>query len=154
MQTLKIDGREFKPIKNGTFEHDIWLMQRVRAAGLAELKIMPEETEEHFIERVAQSAWESGAILELLGGALIPAHLEASDWTPEMALASGKFFGSVTNDEGKAILRRQIGGILFYFFITGLSSSKTSTKSGPTMPDPEDEPSESGAASTSAIGAS
>lgn len=151
MQSITVDGRQFRPIKNGTFAHDIWLMQRVRNAGLATLHIDAGETEDAFMERIATAAWESGAVLELLGGAMVPAELKDTDWTAAIALDSAKFFGSITDEDSKQRLRTQIGGILFYFFISGLSSSKTSTKSGaPT--DPEEEPHETEASFISAIG--
>jgi len=61
---------------------------------------------------------------------LIPADIAAKDWTPELAAETTRFFGRVTDEESKKQLRMQIGGVLFYFFVTALSSSKISTKSG------------------------
>lgn len=151
MKPLMIEGRQFKPIKNGTFEHDIWLMSRVRQAGLGSLRISDGETEDSFIDRIAYQAMGSGHIFELLGGTLIPGEIEAIDWTPAIATESAKFFAKLTTDEGKSVLRRQIGAVLFYFFTSGLSSSKTLTKSGPTTQ--EDEHSANAAALTSVTGA-
>lgn len=152
MQKIIIEGREFVPIKNGTFAHDIWLMQRVRAAGLSQIRIADNETEDAFIERIAAAAWESGSVLELLGGSLIPANVPAVNWSPELAEECAAFFGAVTDEESKKQLRMQIGGILFYFFINGLSASKTSPKYG-AKTYPEGEPQENAGLSTMATGA-
>jgi hypothetical protein len=127
---IVIEGRAFKPMKNGTFAHDIWLMQRARASGLADIQISATETEDQFVERLAAKAWESGAMLELLAGTLIPEELEASDWTPELAKTVAQFFANVTDEQSKATLRSQIGGLLFLFFMDALSSLQTSRKSG------------------------
>ena len=130
MQTIfKIEGREFRPMKTGSFSHDIWLMQRVRAAGLGDIQIADGESENAFMERIAAQAWESGLMLELLGGSLLEVGKDPKEWTPAMALANAEFFGNVTDEDSKNTLRAQVGGILFYFFTTALSSSKTLMKS-------------------------
>lgn len=128
---VTIEGRKFKPVKNGTFAHDIWITRKVREAGMSNVGLEEGETQDEFIDRFAARLWESGALLEILGGLLMPSDIEPKDWTPEMAKATSDFFGNVTEDESKKFLRMQAGGVLFYFFATALSSSKTSTKSGP-----------------------
>ncbi|MGM3273730.1 hypothetical protein [Ralstonia sp. 24A2] len=129
MQTIIIQGREFRPIKNGTLAHSTWLMQRVREAGLPSLRLAEGESEQHFGNRVAETVWQSGSALELLAGLLIPADKQDSEWTIEMVKANALFFGGVTDEKAKSDLRELAGGVLFYFFITGLSSSETSPKS-------------------------
>ncbi|CAJ0862080.1 hypothetical protein R77567_01615 [Ralstonia sp. LMG 32965] len=150
MQPITIQGREFVPMKNGTFAHDIWITRKTREAGLADIRQEPGESHDQFIERIAAIAWGSGAMLEILGGTLLPAGMEPKDWTPEVAAATGAFFGSVTDEASKRQLRSQIGGVIFLFFVSGLSSSETSPKSSPEMG--EDEPHATGDASTWGIG--
>lgn len=127
---ITIEGRKYVPIKNGTFAHDIWITKKVREAGLSNIHIDEGETQDDFIDRLAVAAWESGVVLEILGGLLMPAEIEAKNWTPDLAKKTSEFFGNVTDDESKKKLRMQVGGVLFYFFVSALSSSKTSTKSG------------------------
>jgi len=148
-----IEGRQFKPIKNGTFEHDIWISRKVREAGLANVQLNDGETPDEFMERLAAIAWGSGAVLDILGGTLMPAEHDARDWTPEMATATARFFANVTDEEGKKQLRMQIGGILFFFFASALSSSQTSRKSGTPMPSEGEERQETEGASATGIGA-
>lgn len=150
MQPITIQGREFVPMKNGTFAHDIWITRKTREAGLADIRQEEGESHEHFIERIASIAWGSGAMLEILGGMLLPAGMEPKDWTPEIAAATGAFFGSVTDEASKRQLRSQIGGVIFLFFVSGLSSSGISPKSSPETG--EDEPQGTGDAFISGIG--
>jgi hypothetical protein len=127
---ITIEGKRFEPIRNGSFAHDIWLTKKIREAGLSNVAIGDDETEDQFIERIAMAAYESGAALELLGGLFIPAGADARSWTPELATQSAEFFGNVTDPESKRELRKQIAAALFYFFVNALASSKTSPKSG------------------------
>lgn len=150
---ITIEGRQFKPIKNGTFAHDIWITSKVRAAGLSNVTIADGETQDDFIERLAVEAWNSGFLLEIMGALLIPADKEAKDWTPELGKKTAEFFGNVTDEESKTQLRMTAGGVLYYFFVKGLSSSATSMKSGIQMAKDEGEPRATEAAPTTATGA-
>lgn len=125
-----IEGREFVPVLNGTFSHDIWLTKKIREAGLSGLALLDGETQDEFIDRIAMMAYESGLALELLGGLFMPADIDARQWTPEMAIQTSGFFGNVTNEQDKKTLRMQIASAIFYFFVNALASSATSLKSG------------------------
>lgn len=127
---ITIEGKRFVPLVNGTFAHDIWLTRKIREAGLANIAIDEDETPDHFIERIAIVAHESGLSLQLLGALLLPDGVETRDWTPELAESTAQFFGNVTDPEGKRVLRTQIASALFYFFATALASSQTSPKFG------------------------
>lgn len=132
METLTIGGRQFKPIKNSTFAHDIWIMERVKATGLDTLRIEPEESSDDFIDRIAAKAMTGGMqlVLELIAGVLMPAEIESADWTPAIAKATTKFFGDLTEETEKSKVRAQIGGWLYFFFLSAIESSLTSMRSG------------------------
>lgn len=132
MQKIVIEGRAFEQIKNGTFTHDIWVTRKVREAGLADAALREGESHDEFIERLATIAWESGAVLEILGGMMMPAGIDPKEWTPALAAQTAEFFGNVTDEASKRELRMKIGGILAFFFVSALSSSPTSTKSSAT----------------------
>lgn len=117
-------------MRNGSFAHDIWLTKKIREAGLSNVAIGDDETQDQFIERIAMTAYESGAALELLGGLFIPDGTDPRAWTPALARQTAEFFGNVTDPESKRELRQQIAAALFYFFVSALASSKTSPKSG------------------------
>lgn len=149
---ILIEGRAFVPVKNGTFAHDIWVTNKVRESGLGEIVMAEGEDHNAFIEHVARKAWESGAILELLGGLYVPAGMTAKDWTPALAAETSAFFADVTDEDSKQQLRQQIGSLLFYFFANALSSSATSPKSGMST-ETESAPRATEDAGTSEIGA-
>jgi|SRR6185312_10974567 len=129
---ITIEGKRFVPMQNGTFAHDIWLTRKIREAGLSDITLGADETQEKFIERIAISAYESGIALLLMGGLLIPADMEPRQWSPELAEQTAAFFGEVTDPESKQVLRTQIASALFYFFASALASSRTSPKFGTT----------------------
>jgi hypothetical protein len=151
---ITIEGKEFVPVHNGTFAHDIWLTAKVREAGLSDLRIGEDETEDQFIERIAVTAFESGKALELLGGLFMPAGTDARAWTKELAAKTSEFFGNVTDAESKKTLRTQIASALFYFFVNALASSKTSQKSGQVTMKEVDERQETVDAASTEIGSS
>lgn len=126
---ITIEGRALKPVKNGTFEHDIYAMQIVSRSGLQQLQLADGEDDDAFISRLAVKAWESGAAIDIMAALLMPAELEAVNWTPATARQLADFFRKVTDPESKRLLRMRIGAILFGFFVSALSFSKTSQKS-------------------------
>jgi hypothetical protein len=132
MEILTIGGRKFKPIKNSTFAHDIWIMERIKATGLDTLRIEPEESSDDFIDRIGTKAMSGGMqlVLELIAGVLMPDEIDSSAWTPEIAKATTKFFGDLTEESEKAKVRAQIGGWLYFFFLSAIESSMTSMRSG------------------------
>jgi hypothetical protein len=152
-EELEIEGRVFVPIKNGTFAHDVWVTNKVRESGLGEVVIAEGEDHAAFIERLARKAWESGALLDLMGGLYVPRGVQPKDWSPAMAAQTTEFFANVTDEAGKAQLRQQIGGLLFYFFTSALSFSETSPKFGQAT-EAGSAPHASGDVSTMAIGLS
>ena len=127
---IEIEGRKFKPIKNSTFEHDIWIMNKVRAAGISDVTQQREETQDALIERLATIAVGSGLLMDILGGTLMPAEIDPARWTPQTGEETAAFFGKVTDELSKQKLRSQIGGLLFFFFVNALSASATSQKYG------------------------
>lgn len=151
---ITIEGKRFEPMRNGSFAHDIWLTKKIREAGLSNIAIRDDESEDEFIERIALSAYESGAALDMLGGLFVPAGTDPRVWTPGMAKDTADFFGNVTDPESKRELRKQIAAALFYFFASALASSKTSPKSGPQGMKEASERHATEDASASAIGAS
>ena len=130
MTEIVIGGKTFNQVVNGSFAHDMWIMKRIREAGLSQIVMIEGETEDDFIERIAVVAYQSGAALDLMGGLCLPQGVEPSQWTPEIAETVSKFFGEVCDPEDKAKLRSIMAGLLFHFFVKGVESSKTSQRFG------------------------
>lgn len=126
---ITIEGRVLKPVKNATFEHDIYAMQVVSRSGLQQLHPIDGEDDDSFVSRLAVKAWESGAAIDLMAALLMPVEMEPAAWTPAGAQQLADFFRKVTDPESKRLLRMRIGAILFGFFVNALSFSKTSGKS-------------------------
>ncbi|SRR6266705_1376587 len=151
---ITLAGRDFRPIKHSTINHENWMMVRIRAAGLVSMKLADGEDTEAFIRRLASSVWESGKAVEIMSGLLIPAEIEDVKWTPEMAPRMADFIGNLFEDDDKAKVRQAIGEFLYLFFIIALYSSKTFPKfSEEAEAEKVGERSGSGASSDSTIGA-
>lgn len=150
---ITIEGRALKPVKNGTFEHDIYAMQIVARSGLPQLQPIDGEDEDSFVGRLAVKAWESGAAIDILAALLMPAELETAAWTPAGAQQLADFFRKVTDLESKRLLRMRIGAVLFGFFVSALALSKTSMKSLNPIPARQGASGGTAGASGTAIGA-
>lgn len=129
MDTVTIAGRELKPVTNSTMRHDIWVQGQLEKSGLTHVAIHPEETPEEFAMRIFRQAAMNMDVFLLLGGLLMPAEAEPATWTVEMAQATAKLLGDVTDPADKAKVQMQINSALTSFFVTGLSSLMTSPRS-------------------------
>ena len=129
MGTMKIGGREWKAITNSTLEHDFWTMGQIRAAGLDRVVIEEGERVEEFFLRIQREAINHGRAFLLLGGFLMPAEMDALDWSEEIAIATADFFRKLTDSEDKRVVQLQFASMLAGFFANGLASLMTSRKS-------------------------
>jgi hypothetical protein len=126
MEKIELGGRVYVPVKNSTIEHDFWLMGQIRAAGLDEVHVRPDERPEDFALRLLRDVINSGRIFLLLGGLLIPASATSEDWTPELAVETAGALKKLTAPEDKEKLKEQVISLLIGFFETGLACLTTS----------------------------
>jgi len=124
-----LGGQQYRPIKCSTIEHDFWLMDRVRAAGLDAIALQDDETHEQFAERLLQTIIVSGTAFELLGGFLLRHPHGDLDWSPAMATDTANALRKITAPEEKAVIRGIIVGMLLDFFAAGLIVLSSSQKS-------------------------
>jgi hypothetical protein len=129
MDIIKIAGRELKPITNSTMRHDIWVQGQLEKSGLTHVAIHERETPEDFAMRIFRQAAMNMDVFLLLGGLLMPAEADPATWTVEMAHATAKLLGDVTDPTDKAKVQMQINAALTSFFVTGLSSLMISPRS-------------------------
>lgn len=122
MSAIELGGRKFAPIKNSTFEHDVWMMNRIRSAGLDSLELLPGETASQFADRVLWRAMESQSVFEVLAGLLCPTDIPAHKWTPSVAEETAVLFKGLTSDADKTVLRAQLSELLLFFIRNGISS--------------------------------
>jgi hypothetical protein len=127
--TVKIAGKEFKPVVNSTMRHDIWVQGQIERAGLGNLSVLEHETPEDFARRVFRMACMNADVFLLLGGLIMPVDENPVKWTVDMAKQTAEFLGNVIDDRDKAIVQAQIHSALTSFFITGLLSLTTSQRS-------------------------
>ena len=122
METLKLGGREFRPLTVSTIEHDLWVMGQVRRAGLDRITMGGDETADDFARRLLDVILQSRQIFALLGGLLVPAEVPDLEWTPETAEATGAFLRTVTDPAEKQVLITEVAGLTASFFGSGLVS--------------------------------
>jgi hypothetical protein len=141
MDTITIAGRELKPVTNSTMRHDIWVQGQLERSGLTHVAIHPEETPEDLAMRIFRQAAMNMDVFLLLGGLLMPAEADPATWTIEMAHATAKLLGDVTDPTDKTKVQMQINAALTSFFVTGLSSLMISPRSShktDAKPDPQE----------------
>lgn len=155
MEIITIGGRDFRAVSNSTIEHDFWVMDQVRGAGLDRIEMREGETQDQFVERIIIDSITTGRAFPLLGGLLMPADMLPEDWTPQIAHDTIEFLRKRTDESDKAKIKAQLVALLFGFFVKGVASPRTSpsysakTKAGARGPSTEIEE-----AATSATGIS
>jgi hypothetical protein len=150
METIKIQGRTFRPVVDSTFEHDIYLMNHIRGAGLDTIQPKEGEAYEDFALRLFDGLIGSGRLLLILGGLIIPEEITDLQWSPDVATITADFLKKVSAPEDKVIIEQQVIALLVNFIQTGIIRSRTSLKSLKLEEGPADE--KSGALSTSETG--
>jgi hypothetical protein len=124
----KISGREFKAVTDSTLEHDMWTVQQLDRAGIHKLAMEQDETPDEFVTRTIAQLMISGAIFDLMGGLLMPAEIKGPDWTPELAVETGRLFARATGPD-KVIIKGEIAGAMEAFLGSALLSSIRSRRS-------------------------
>lgn len=117
-------GRTFRPAENTTFEHDLWMMQEVNAAGLGELP--SDRKGKAVIAAVLHKVIASGRTMHLLAGSLIE---DDVPWSPAAASEAAHFFSNLTDPADKQLLHAHLVEILALFFVSAGRRSGTSENS-------------------------
>lgn len=133
---LVLGGRRFVPVAVTTFEHDVWMMAQVQAAGLHDLRRLFAEGRavETIADDLLQGIWASGRTLHLLAGTLTE---QGRPWSPALAEELVLFFGGRTDPTEKATLQAALVRLLLGFFVSGAESSATfPSSSAPTIDPP------------------
>ncbi|MBK8002380.1 MAG: hypothetical protein IPK12_00205 [Gemmatimonadetes bacterium] len=133
---LLLGGRRFVPVAVTTFEHDVWMMAQVQAAGLHDLRRLFAEGRgvETIAEDLLQRIWASGRTLHVLAGTLTE---KGQPWSPALAEELVQFFGARADPEEKALLQAALVRLLLGFFVSGAESSAIfPSSSAPTTEQP------------------
>lgn len=133
---LVLGGRRFVPVAVTTFEHDVWMMAQVQAAGLHDLRRLFAEGGgvETIADDLLQRIWASGRTLHLLAGTLTE---QGRPWSPALAEELVQFFGALTEPTEKAALQTALVRLLLGFFVSGAESSAIfPSSSAPTIDPP------------------
>ncbi len=137
METIRIGGRTFIPVRDSTIEHDFWLMAHIRGAGLDRIAIGDGEAPDDFAVRILAEVISSGRIFPILGGLFLPEKISPLDWTPAVAEETAAFLRKISDPADKAVIQQQVVSLLLSFFQTGLASLTISRKSSVTEPKAE-----------------
>ena len=124
MTPIDIGGVRYARPEHTTFDQDIYLMERVRAAGLDKLQVGRKETPPQFVERL--QAELAPVLLPVLAGMLVP---EGEAWTRDVAARTERHLGQTTAARDKALLRAQGAALLAHFFASGIASARISPSS-------------------------
>ena len=146
-----LGNKAFKALKQSTIEHDFWLMDTIRAAGLEQVTLRPGEEAETFATRLLHDVIASGRVFDLLGGVLVPADSNDLDWTPEAALQTAAFMRKLSEPTDKILLQSLVVELLIGFFQDGLVALMLSPNYSATSPENHQD-SETGEHTTLATG--
>ena len=113
-------GRTFRPAESTTFEHDIWMMQEVRAAGLGDVPL--QQIDGAVIGAVLQRVLASGRTMHLLAGSLVE---DGVAWSPTAAAEAARYFAGLTDPADKQLLHAHLVEILALFFVSAGRLSET-----------------------------
>lgn len=98
---ITLGGRTFVPVTGSTLAHDTWYMGLVSRTGLDAIVRRDDETEPEFGTRLLRALLASGAIVELLGGMLVPTGTVPTEWTPQLAAETAAFIGGLEDPQEK-----------------------------------------------------
>lgn len=146
IQPFEIGGAKYFPNRAWSMACELWMMRELRRAGLDQFERVEGETPEALIGRITLKGIESGAVLLLLGGFLLPEGARSEDWTPAMAEVTAAALGRVVAKDDKTIVSAAFATMLIFFFQSGLVSLKTSPSSSNAPPPPPAAPVETPAA--------
>lgn len=136
-RTFKLGGRAYRAVAVSTVERDVFVMGRVRTAGLDSISIENGESAEHYATRVLETLLSFAGVLELIGALIIPDELADDQWTPDVARETARLVGRITDEEQKGYVKQALLGLLVPFLESGLgcwtatSRSSESQSEGP-----------------------
>jgi len=131
---FELGGRKWQIITNGSLQHDYWMVEQVRDAGIKDVEIPAGADLDQALNALIARVMAKGAFLTLLGGLLIPAEIPVTDWTPDVAAEVSAFIGKLVAEEDKVRVRALVAQMLAGFFRSGLVSGWTSPISSAPSP--------------------
>lgn len=128
---IMVGGKRFVPSTKTTFEQDMYVANLVSKAKLDELtQDFANNFEQTDLSGKAQQlvmqAYNSGQLFHLLSGVL--SGPDGIAWSPAQAKENAEFFANLTEEQDKQALHGSIVGAILGFFVSALTSSKTSRK--------------------------
>ncbi len=128
-QTIELGGRAYAIPTDRSIANDLFIEAEAARAGLGELRMEDGESPDEFARRILRTAMQSGSLLRLLGGLLIPATLDVSDWTEETADVTAKHLASITAPADKDAIRAILAATLARFFLSAVACATISPAS-------------------------
>ena len=122
MERYLFRGQPYTSIGVHTFAHEIWFESERDKAGLVRIEIEEGETAEDFAQRIHTQLCRDQRMLLVLGGLLVPEGTAPEAWTPELAEVTAAWFGGVTDEGERQLLRQLCLSLLISFFESGASS--------------------------------
>ena len=126
---VEVGGRVFIPTANTTFDQDLYLMSLMTETGLA--RVARSFDKDMILSDVAQEiitvAYNSGKLFLILAGGMVE---EGKKWNKAESVQLAQWFADLSDPDDKAALHGIIATAILGFFLTALSSLRTSENSG------------------------
>jgi hypothetical protein len=132
METIKLDGREFRGITQSlSARQDDFILVELRQSGAMEiLAAMPKDATPERRDAASDAMFnkilDSGRKYRLLAGLLTE---ESKTWTHGEADRNAERFGDITDTDEKVTMSRELMRLVVLFFRFGAESSTTSPNS-------------------------
>ncbi len=112
-ESIVIHGRTFHPVEFTTFDQDLFLMERMRHAGLDSI---PAELEAGKMQKVAEeilfTAYKTGVLFEVVAGIMVEKDVP---WTSDEAMLNADLFANlIDKDEKQALNGVMVGAVLSF----------------------------------------
>jgi hypothetical protein len=125
---VEVAGRKFVAAQHTTFEQDLYLMDRIRSAGVDKMPTSVSEEGEltDAAEELLYSAYRTGHLFEILAGLMVEVDVP---WNKDEADLNAEFFAGLSNPEDKKALHGVMVGAVLSFFVGAGGSLQISQKS-------------------------
>lgn len=122
---VTLGGQPFRLVTESTFGHEIYFEGLIRKAGLDRMRPAEGETMDAFAVRLVDRVLYSDELLPIVGCLIVPADVEPSGWTREIAATTQAHVAALSDPAEIASVRQVICEALAVFFERGRTFSQS-----------------------------
>lgn len=120
-EQFSLGGHVYEMVHDTSFEQDLWVMGHIHDARLYDVDAEAGMTATAIA--LITKAYRSGHLFAILAGLLVE---ENTRWSPEQAAIIADRFRRLTDPKEKMVLQSSLVGVLERFFVSAVSSLKSS----------------------------